>query len=421
MRIPGAGRRKPSAWIAVAVISLTAGGLVAEGGGASAAAISGRSSWPIQVARPAATTCPPGETLIAPTGGWTDSLGVSHITYSSRPGMVDEIAPDGLTASKVTPGLLADLGIGVSGASKAEYQAHVNQAVSMARTRTAQEFCYSPTPIASPAQATVSAATASAAASAASVNVVTYTANWGGTAITEGQTGIGINGAEATYAQPKAQFGGSDGYEVEESTWVGVGSYGDLGSPVWGLIQAGTEMQTNYGYRAFYEAIGSSGCTENTSFCGGYTAANGVTPGQSIFAYVDWENSTHACFYVEAAGVEIFDICTAVNIPYDHTSAEWINENHEGQRIQYPDPSTVTFTGESYSTDFYASLGNSPYATPDFDLVIMGWGGDSASGTPLNCTNSTIMSYPSDASSSGIYGSSEILTCPNASRYEFPA
>jgi hypothetical protein len=416
MRISGVGKRKPSVRTALAAIGLAVGGLVAGAGGASAAALPGASSWPAQVARPAAAGCPAGETLIAPTGGWTDSLGVSHIAYSSRPGMVDEIAPNGLTASRVTPGLLTDLGLGVSGASKAEYQMHVNQALSMARTRTAPEFCYSPTPIAPPARAT-----ASTAVSAASVNAVTYSPNWGGTAISEYQSGSGINGAEGDYAQPRAQFGGSDGYSVAESTWVGDGDYGDIGSPVWGLIQAGTTMLTGYGYRAFYEAIGSSGCTAGTSFCGGYTAANAVTPGQDIFAFVFWENSTNACFYVAAGATALFDLCSPVNIPYDHTSAEWINENHEGQGFQYTDPSTVTFTIQSYSNDFDAYGGRSPFATPDFDLVIMGWGGNYASGTPISCSNPTIMSYPTDGSTSGGYASSEIITCPNSTEYEYPA
>jgi hypothetical protein len=381
----------------------------------------GASSWPAQVARPAAATCPPGETLIAPTGGWTDSLGVSHITYSSRPGMVDKIAPSGLTASRVTPGLLTDLGLGAGGASKGAYRTHVNQALSMARARTAPEFCYSPTPIAPPVQATARTATARTAVSAASANVITYSSIWGGTAINEYQSGSGINGAEGEYVQPTAQFGGSDGYSVEESTWVGVGSYGDLGSSVYGLIQAGTEMQTGYGYRAFYEAIGSSGCTSSTSFCGGYSAANAVTPGQEISAFVFWENSTNACFFVAAGGTEIWDVCSPVNIPYDHTSAEWINENHEEQEIQYTDPTTVTFTDQSYSNDFDEIAGNSPFATPDFDLVIMGWGGNPASGTPISCNNPTIMSYPTDGSTSGEYGSSEIITCPDPAEYEYPA
>jgi hypothetical protein len=60
-------------------------------------------SWPSQLARPAKATCPRGQTLIAPTSGRTDALGVVHVTYKSDPGLVAVVPPRGLTAGKVTP------------------------------------------------------------------------------------------------------------------------------------------------------------------------------------------------------------------------------------------------------------------------------------------------------------------------------
>lgn len=412
MRISSVGMRKPLVWTGLAAIGLAAGGLVAGSGAAAAATVSGAVSWPAQVAHPAAAACPAGQTLITPTGGWTDSLGVSHITYSSRPGMVDEIAPMGLTASRVTPALLDDLGLDAKGASKAAYQQHVSQALSMARSRTAPEFCYSPTPIAPPVQPTASTATARAAVSAASANVDTYSPYWGGTAITEYQSGSGINGAEIGYIQPLGSNIDGQGGPASASTWVGVGDDGDIGSSVAGLIQAGTEMQTGYGYRAFYEQIGTSGCVD--VFCGAYSAVNAVSPGQSIYAYVYWENSTHACFHVDNGIVTIFNLCSAIIVPYDHTSAEWVNENMEGSGDEYADPGTVTLTSQSYSNSFNADQGESPFATSDFNLIYMGYAGNNPNlSLGLGCGNSTLMSYPTDGVNYGSYATSKIITCNN--------
>ena len=278
----------------------------------------------------------------------------------------------------------------------------------MARTRTAPAFCYSPRPITSPAP--VHARTGHRTAS----NTVVYSplGTWGGTGINEHQSGSGINGAEGQWIQPNSYFGGDDNMLSWESTWVGVGDLGDIGASVTGLIQTGTFMESGQGYHAFYEAIGTSGCTPTSGFCGGYSAENAVRPGDEVFGQVDWTNTTHACFYFtnESAGTTLFSICTPLNIPYDHTSAEWINESAVPGGYQYANPHTVTFTDQSYSNAFSGTGGISPFSTA-FDLVIMGIRSQ-ASGTPVNCSNSTILSYPTDATTSGPFGSSEIITCP---------
>jgi hypothetical protein len=399
MRISGVRKRKPLVRAALATIAITAGGLASG----NVAAAAGVSSWPAQVVRPAAATCPAGDTLIAPTGGWTDALGVSHITYKSRPGMVDVIAPRALTASRVTPALLADLGLRAG--SRAMYQAHVKQAIVMSRTRTAPQFCYSPNPVTPLPKRGFGYRTAS---------TVVYSPNgtWGGTGVTEAQAGGEINGAEGQWIQPQSYFNGSMNKLSEEGTWVGVGDLGDIGASVTGLIQTGTQMETGMGYIAFYEVIGTSGCTESTHFCGGYSATNAVRPGQEVSGQVWWKDTTHACFtnVNETTGTTLFSLCTAVNIPYDHTSAEWVNESAIPGGYQYANPHTVTFTDQSYSHSFGQFGGKSPFSTA-FDAVIMGVSGK-ASGTPINCSNSTILSYPTGASTSGAFGSSQIITCP---------
>jgi hypothetical protein len=406
LRIPGVRTRKPLVRAVLATIAITAGGL-ASGNVTAAAAATGVSSWPAQVVRPVAATCPAGDTLIAPTGGWTDALGVSHITYRSRPGMVDVIAPRRLTANRVTPALLADLGLRVGGGAKAGYQARVKQALVMARTRTAPEFCYSPRPV-----TPLAAAKPGLGYRMASTVVYSPLGTWGGTGVTEAQSGSGINGAEGQWVQPQSYFNGSDNHLSEESTWVGVGDLGDIGASVAGLIQTGTQMETGMGYVAFYEVVGTSGGCAPPRFCGNYSATNAVRPGQLVSGQVYWTNTTHACFINvnETTGTTLFDLCTALNIPYDHTSAEWVNESDIPGGYQYANPHTVTFTDQSYSHSFGQFGGVSPFSTA-FDAVIMGIK-VAASGTPINCSNPTILSYPTGASSSGAYGSSQIITCP---------
>ncbi len=63
----------------------------------------------MRVARPVSTPCPANRTPVAPTSGWTDSLGVMYLSYPHAPGMVATVPPRGLTADRVTPAMLADL------------------------------------------------------------------------------------------------------------------------------------------------------------------------------------------------------------------------------------------------------------------------------------------------------------------------
>ena len=72
---------------AVAALSVPGLGL----GSAATATVAPASSWPSQVARPGPASCPRGETLIAPTSGWTDALGVAHLAYKAAPGLVANI------------------------------------------------------------------------------------------------------------------------------------------------------------------------------------------------------------------------------------------------------------------------------------------------------------------------------------------
>jgi hypothetical protein len=64
-------------------------------------------------AAPAAVSmsCPKGDKLIAPTAHATDALGVTRYTYGALPGFVSMVPSSALTAGKITPAVVKDLGV----------------------------------------------------------------------------------------------------------------------------------------------------------------------------------------------------------------------------------------------------------------------------------------------------------------------
>jgi hypothetical protein len=101
-------RGRSAATLLAVVVAGAAGAFGAHG---SAAAAPEGGAWPASVIHPAVTSCPRGEKLITPTSGWTDTRGVSHLTYKSVPGLVTSLPPRGLKEGTVTPALLTDLGV----------------------------------------------------------------------------------------------------------------------------------------------------------------------------------------------------------------------------------------------------------------------------------------------------------------------
>jgi hypothetical protein len=371
-----------------AACALAGSGAAAAGATASASAFA--AAWPSQVTRPAAASCPRGEKLIAPTGGQTDSLGVTHLTYRADPGLVANIPPRGLTASRVTPAVMADLGMRVIHPTSSSTRHLVQQVINLGKDRAAPEFCWSrPDP-----------ARVMHKGDPDSVNSHVW-GNWAGYAVTEAEHGGSINGVNGSWTVPQSMTSSAPS---DEFTWVGVGGGLGEGSPTNGLIQAGTEMLTTYGYRTFYEVIGSSGCTINTHFCGKYSSVNAVRPGDSVTAAVWWDTAASATFLVDTSnGGGDWDVSTNVNIPYDHTSAEWVDEWSDPSVFYYDSPGTVHFADQGLSSNF---AGEGPFTSPftgSYEAVIMG-----SSGT--TCSDGAI-SYPVDPANTITGGSSEIVTC----------
>lgn len=365
------------------LLSVAAAAALSASGLGGAAASAARTSWPAQVTRPGAASCPRGETLIAPTSGWTDALGVAHISYRAAPGIVANIPPRSLTTRQVTPAVLADLGMHGRRPAASGDRRLVRQVIRLGRNRTAPEFCRSPA-VPDP------------------INTRAYGKVWAGYAVTEAEFGGGINGVTGSWSVPQSMTRSAPS---AESTWVGIGGQVGEGSSTWGLIQTGSEMQTNEGYRTFWEYIGSSGCV--TTFCGNYSSVNAVRPGVAINAYVWWDTSTTATFLLAtptgSGGWSITD--HAVNIPYDHTSAEWITERTPGFTY-YDSPGTVSWTGQGLTGSFggQGSFG-SPFAG-SFEALIM----DIASTSGTSC-DGAVLAYPVGAANTAGGGTSQTITC----------
>lgn len=362
-------------------------------GGVTASASALASPWSSQVVRPAQASCPRGETLIAPTGAKTDALGVTHVTYSARPGMVASIPPQGMTASQVTPAVMADLGMRVTHPASAKARHLRQQVMKLAKNRTAPEFCYSKP---DPARVWYRG----------SKNPVlghVYSGNWSGYAVTEAEHGGAINGVTGSWAVPQSMTSSAPS---AEATWVGIGGGLGEGSSTNGLIQAGTEMQTGDGYRTVWEYIGTAGCVAPT-FCGQYSGVNAVRPGTQINADVWWDTSTTATFLVSTSSGGDFDIRnhSTGGIPYDHTSAEWINE-WPGNGY-YDSPGTVHFAGQGLTGAFGGQGSFTSPFTGSFEAVIM-W---LAVTSGTSCSDGKVLSYPANAANGSGGGTSDIITC----------
>ena len=373
--------------------------------GSAAAVQAATQSWPEHLARPVPASCPAGETLIAPTSGWTDGLGVSHVTYKAAPGFVSTIPPEGLTADKVTTALIADVGMSAPAAGSSTYQRRVRQMLALARDQRAPQFCRS-APDPGTAMLDVKGTPDSPVLGAVA------SGNWSGYAKTQAQRGTPITDVYGAWTVPRHTQGGTPSVE---GTWVGIGDAPGEANP--GLIQTGTAMETNEGYRSFIEFVGGSACTN--SFCGHWSAINAVSPGDSVTGEVQWIGTTSACFYFEdlsrssGAWNTCGPVVTSYGIPHDTSAAEWINEwptPHvpSSGGFYYDNPHTVYWS--AMLAGQYGSALTSPFSGTWTAYVLLKPGGDKSK--PDTCASGQWISIPIDAAtnSSGI-GTSQTITC----------
>ena len=238
--------RLTSAQAALGAVALASACLL--GTGSAAAASPGAVSWPAGIAHPSAS-CAAGETLVAPTSGYTDSLGVSHFSYKGHAGMVTNLAPKGLSASRVTTTLLTDLHIPTDARDR---QSAVTAAVSLGQKQVAPAFCES---VLTPEQAgqKLWSGTTQKATGTATGNTAVYndhiSANWAGYAVTEAQYGKPIESVAGSWRVGTVSIP-TNLTPSGEGTWVGIGG-GVANEATGSLIQAGTSMSTGNGYQAW--------------------------------------------------------------------------------------------------------------------------------------------------------------------------
>ncbi len=186
-----------------------------------------------------------------------------------------------------------------------------------------------------------------------------YSENWGGYEVTEAEndhTGINYvqaawnNGRSSTTSAPSAEF-----------TWIGIGGGGGEGNlkGPWGLIQAGSSMETDQGYQSWLEFLGGPDYSTNQITCNKkvepgcgalLTPVDSAEPQDSMSAQVYWSTSTTGCFIVtdqQRSSADISACYSDMDIPYDHTSAEWIVEKVSPPKY-FDDPGTISW----YDQDF---------------------------------------------------------------------
>jgi hypothetical protein len=415
--------RRRLAAILLAVVLAGAAAAFAAHGSAEAAIQGG--VWPAGVIHPAAASCPTGETLVEPTSGWTDDLGVSRLTYKSAPGMVTILAPRGLKASTVTPALLADLGVSTrSRSGVAVRQAVVRQALSESARPVAPAFCESRPQFDLASFHHKTDGISGPGRKNGQVFGHVYGA-WGGTGITEAESGVGISAVSGNFTVGKDQTTLGPG---AEATWLGIGGGLAHEGPPYGLIQDGVSMQSGEGYQSWFQTVNYNSSGNYTCCNAQYTTTPGnVSPGDSIAAEVWWSSTTEACFYLydaqhNAADIPITCISTASGehhaTTYDHTSAEWVNEEIIGSPVEkdpqskdmyyyYDNPGTIKWTGQEFSSAF-GNDGSWQSPFPGAESIIMAPNG--STGTSCGSDNG-VLSYPDDFGTNADGGYSSIQTC----------
>jgi hypothetical protein len=356
---------------------------------------------------------------------------VTHYSFAADPGLTMTSAPANLTAKAVTPRLLKDLGLPSVYAPGSAAGRHVAaEAVSLKRRATAPAECLSKGTMSAP----VRPARTKQAGGSRAAHFDSF--NWAGYALTESNFGSGINGVTGSWVVGNSNTPAGDTPSAED-TWIGIG--GNIGGEGngWGLIQEGTSMLTDYGFQSWFEYLGTSGASVSILYQGT------VRPGDTVSGQVWWESSTAACFYFNdfTRGTGGIATCkSGLTIPYDHTSAEWINEtrgwsgwldqgwcppadNNEdcltsGNRAgevdleYYDDPGSTVWTDQSLTSAFgNSSADNGPWHSPfsyPFQSEVMS--SDPNSGATA-CSSGLVLSAPTGASTNSSGGTSTTITC----------
>lgn len=284
----------------------------------------------------ASASCPKGEKLILPTAHTTDALGVTRYTYRALPGLVSKVPSLGLTASRVTPAVIKDLGVRVTPTlTTAQLRRDIAR-----ETRTPPWFCLS-APVAGSIPSAGKHSTSGEMAPQA-VDGTNVNSSWAGVQVTSGEFNAPINSAYGDFPTTTAPI---PQVKSRASEWVGVG---------WpALIQAGIETDSDAGTRTltpFLDYVTGS----STDPCCGLTPGSNVPAGNEMAVEVYWESDTNACFYVldTNTGQAPINSCVDVSnygVQHNTSDAEWFLEDALPIGLYYENLNQIPWTDMSFS------------------------------------------------------------------------
>lgn len=414
MRSWGTTRRPALVIVLVATVAALPG---SPAWAAPADAVTSPTSWSANVQRPGVPSCESGEQPVVPSTSATDLNGLTTVKYGALPGLHVDIPPPNYDPASASPGLNTSLRVSDRSMSETMSSNLVKSLKQLAKSRVAPAFCYRSVsagtrPLSLPGRVLSSAGTApgSSCAKAPCASHVN-SSNWSGYVVSQGAVPYTIYGATAAWFE---QSSGYDTPHNKDVTWVGVG--GATPGAAYGLIQAGTSMETNAGYRSWFEWVGSgTGVGEQFASIGGvlYSGGNVVRPGDLISTIVYWSKHVNdsewdMCFTVADLDRSSGDLngCQPRVPPpghpqfgkailQDHSSVEWIDEK---DTAGYP-------LSDFWQTNFFgAGLYNPAISSSidDFNKYsytgwILGTGVPKATGATLydRCT-STISAFPAN-------------------------
>jgi hypothetical protein len=306
-------------------------------------------------------SCPKGDKLIAPTAHTTDALGVSRYTYRALPGFTTKVPASTLTASRITPAVVKDLGVPQSAKLTT---AQVRSGIAR-ESRTPAWFCLTKTRTAAIPSAGKRSGPGEMAPQGGLSGSPVVNASWAGFNVTSNEFNAPINSVEGDFPVTSAPV---PAVNSQTFVWVGVGGFSPSASS---LIQAGLWVITTSGKRTlspFLEYINDS----TTNWCCNLIAGSGtVNSGNELAVEVYWTSDTAACFDVIDLTTDQFpvDACETVGhgVSHDTTSAEWFMEDSLPQTVPaeeyFENLNQVPWTDVSFSEGAEANPNwHSPFA-----------------------------------------------------------
>jgi hypothetical protein len=242
---------------------------------------------------------------------------VTRYTYRALPGFVSKVPSNGLTANRVTPVFVKDLGVPQSAKLTT---AQLSQGIAR-QSRTPPWFCLAktlaePIPSAGKRSAPGEIAPQGGLSSSPYVN-----ASWAGYNVTSNEFNAPINSVSGDFPVTSAPV---PAVNSQTFVWIGVGGFSLTASS---LIQAGLWVITTSGKRTLSPFLEYVNDSSTDPCCAVIPGSSTVNSGNELAAEVYWTSDTSACFEVYDTTTDEFPIddCGTVghSVQHDTSSAEW--------------------------------------------------------------------------------------------------